>query len=30
MFTGALFFNEEEKTSKGVVTFQSWTEGPPG
>lgn len=30
MFTGALFFNEEEKISKGVVTFQSWTEGPPG
>ena len=30
MFTGALFYNEEEKISKGVVTFQSWTEGPPG
>lgn len=30
MFTGALFYNEEEKISKGVVTFQSWTEGPLG
>ena len=30
MFTGALFYNVEEKKVKAVITFQSWTQGPKG
>ena len=30
MFTGALFYNVEERKVKAVITFQSWTQGPKG
>ena len=30
MFTGAFFYNVEERKVKAVITFQSWTQGPKG